>query len=211
LVSVEPQVTHRKYTGEIDRVVNQRSVLEARGVFFIGSSQYPNADFLFVPRRPLRVGVTAPQTGRIILPQGSMLIAAAEAGNLAARAFKARFDLSDFDLRAPSLRFMDPWTDQLLSYGTMFRAFEYEKQRGPHLVLLDDHPTEHRPFLCIRGIREYHEHPQHSGDDWLLYRREMSLFSIILSVWRVTIDLVQPTLMPQAGGLQVQWSAEEKM
>jgi len=26
------------------------------------------------------------------------------------------------------------------------------------------------PFFCIRGIREYHNHPYHTGDAWLLYR-----------------------------------------
>ncbi len=79
------------------------------------------------------------------------------------------------------------------------------------LVLLDDHPITHKPFLCIRGIREYHEHPQHSGDDWLLYRQQMSLFSILMSLWRVTVDLVHPQMFYQPTGLQVNWAAEEKV
>lgn len=138
-------------------------------------------------------------------------MAIAEVPSLSAKAFKARFDLTDFDLRAPSLEFRDPWTDALLPYVTMFRALEYEKDRKAHLVLLDDHPATHNPFLCLRGIREYHEHPQHSGDDWLLYRTQMSLFSIVMSLWRVSIDLVHPLLIPQPSGLQVQWNAEEKL
>ena len=135
-----------------------------------------------------------------------------ETPSLSARAFKARFDLTDYDLRAPSLEFHDPWTDQLLSYNTMFRAFEFEKERRAHVVLLDNHPNTHKPFLCLRGIREYHEHPQHSGDEWLLYRAQMGFFSIIMSLWRVSVDLVRPMLVvPQAGALQVQWNAEEKV
>lgn len=137
-------------------------------------------------------------------------MAVAEVPSLSARAFKAHFDLTDYDLHAPSLEFRDPWTDAFLTYGTMFRALEYEKQRQTHIVLLDEHPTTHKPFLCLRGIREYHEHPQHSGDDWLLYRTQMSLFSITMSLWRVSIDLIHPMLIPQPGGLQVQWTAEEK-
>jgi hypothetical protein len=129
--------------------------------------------------------------------------------NLSARAFKARFNLNDYDLRAPSLTFVDPWTDEEMKYQTMFRAFEFEKTRRSHLVLLDDHPNTHKPFLCLRGIQEYHEHPQHSGDDWLLYRSQMNLFSIVLSVWRASVDLVTPTLVPQA--MQVQWQGEEKL
>ena len=26
------------------------------------------------------------------------------------------------------------------------------------------------PFLCVAGVREYHEHPAHSGDHWLSHR-----------------------------------------
>ncbi len=26
------------------------------------------------------------------------------------------------------------------------------------------------PFLCMAGVREYHEHPAHSGDHWESYR-----------------------------------------
>lgn len=137
-------------------------------------------------------------------------MAVAAVPSLAAQAFKARFDLTDYDLRAPSLEFRDPWTDALLSYGTMFRALEYEKDRQAHIVLLDDHPTTHKPFLCLRGIREYHEHPQHSGDEWLLYRTQMSLFSIAMSLWRVSIDLIHPMLVSHPSGLQVQWNAEGK-
>ena len=30
--------------------------------------------------------------------------------------------------------------------------------------------SESLPFLCIRGVREYHRHPAHTGDAWLLHR-----------------------------------------
>lgn len=26
------------------------------------------------------------------------------------------------------------------------------------------------PFLCLPGVREYHDHPGHSGDHWWLHR-----------------------------------------
>ena len=32
------------------------------------------------------------------------------------------------------------------------------------------HPDE-IPFLCLAGVREYHDHPAHSGDVWELHRR----------------------------------------
>jgi hypothetical protein len=30
--------------------------------------------------------------------------------------------------------------------------------------------TGEAPFLCIAGVREYHDHPGHSGDSWDLHR-----------------------------------------
>ncbi len=27
-----------------------------------------------------------------------------------------------------------------------------------------------RPFFCIPGVREYHNHPAHTGNPWLLHR-----------------------------------------
>lgn len=32
------------------------------------------------------------------------------------------------------------------------------------------HQQDMRPFLCIKGVREYHDHPFHSNDPWLAYR-----------------------------------------
>jgi hypothetical protein len=164
---------------------------------------------MYVPKHSLRLVIPAVQSGAIFLPSGAMALV--QIPNLSARAFKARFDLTDFNLRAPSLEFRDAWTNSFLDFATMFRALEYEKDRKAHVVLLDDHPTTHKPFLCLRGIREYHEHPQHSGDDWLLYRNSMSLFSIVMSVWRVTVDLIHPQLAIQPNGVQTAWIAEEKL
>lgn len=206
---VDLNVSRLKYERELTRLREQQSILHARGIFIVGSPTFPVIDLAVVPHHSLQVAVPAPQAGAIILPQGTIM--AAKVFSLSARAFKARFDLSDYDLRAPSLEFRDLWTDALLPYASMFRALEFEQQRRAHVVLLDGHPNTGRPFLCLRGIREYHEHPQHSGDEWLLYRTEMSLFTIVMSMWRACVDLVHPVLAPQPGGLQLQWNAEEKL
>jgi len=206
---VDTEVSHLKFERDVHTLSEQRRTLESRGIFLLDSTAYPFVELAFVPRHFLQIVLPAAQTGAIILPQGAMM--AVQIPSLAARAFKARLDLTGYDLQAPSLEFRDFWTDNKLEYATMFRALEYEKERKAHVVLLDDHPTTHKPFLCIRGIREYHEHPQHSGDDWLLYRYQMSLFSIVMSLWRVTVDLVHPQVFYQPTGLQVNWAAEEKV
>lgn len=210
LARIDPEVSRRKFSQEVDRLTQQQSALQSRGIFLVGSPTFPIVELVFVPRTPLKLAFQAQMAGPIVLPPGAVAMAVAEVPSLAARAFRARFDLTDYDLRAPSLEFWDHWANTPLPYETMFRAVEYEKQRRAHNVLLGDHPVTHKPFLCLRGIREYHEHPQHSGDEWLLYRNEMGLFSAIMALWRVSIDIVAPILVPQPNGIQVNWNAEEK-
>jgi Predicted metal binding domain len=221
---IDPQVNRMKFDRELGRLIDQRSILETRGIFVLTSTAFPCVDILVVPRHSLNVAVPSPPGTQLPpgvqlpppppgLPEGvkAMMMVAFEVPSLAARAFKGRFDLTDYDLRAPSLEFRDPWTDALLAYATMFRAVEFEEQRKGHLVLLDDHPITHKPFLCLRGIREYHEHPQHSGDDWMLYRQTLSLFSIVMSLWRVSVDISHPQLVIQPNGIQVLFNTEAKV
>jgi Predicted metal binding domain len=209
---IDPEVSRHKYECEMGRLVDQRAVLEKRGIFVLESSSHPFIDLFYAPRHPVRLLFPATSANAAQLPANSM--AATEVPSLAGRGFKARFDLTDYDVVAPSLEFLDPWTDQPLPYETMFRALEFEKQRGAHVVLLPDHPITHKPFLCLRGVREYHDHPQHSGDDWFLYRDTISLFSMVMSLWRVTLDITRPQIVLQIvdGKMQIQaqWAAETK-
>jgi hypothetical protein len=201
-----PSVARLKYERELDRLRQQSELLESRGIFVRASSRFPFIRVVLTARSPVSmVGNVRQGIGSI--PQQFVF----ELPYLSARAIEARFDLTDYNLRAPSLIFTDPWTGSILSYDSMFRALEYEKSRGAHVVLLGDHPVTHKPFLCMRGIREYHEHPQHTGDDWLLYKDDLSIFTIVMSVWRVTIDLIHPQIRPAPGGIQVTWLAEEKL
>lgn len=206
---VDRAVNHLKYNRELDRLRAQQQELDRRGILLLGSTCFPYIDLLFVARHPLRAIIPVTQQGALFLPAGAR--ASIEIPSLSARAFKGRFDLSDYDLDAPGLEFLDPWTDIPLQYNTMFRALQFDQHRKGQIVLLDDHPITHRPFLCMRGIREYHNHPQHSGDEWLLYRASMNMFSIVMSLWRVAIDIVHPTLVIQENGGQVQWAGEEKL
>lgn len=206
---VDPAVTHLKYDREVARLQEQRNELEKRGILLLASTSFPYIDLLFVARHPLRAVIPVTQQGALFLPAGART--AIEVPSLSASAFKAHFDLSNYDLDPPALEFRDPWTDQPSQYGTMFRALQFDQHRKGQVVLLDDHPLTHKPFLCLRGIREYHEHPQHSGDEWLLYRESINMFSVVMSLWRAAIDLPRPILIIQENGGQVQWTGEEKL
>ena len=57
------------------------------------------------------------------------------------------------------------------------------------------------PFLCIAGVREYHEHPAHSGDHWELYRtsgagRLIRLVEVISKYGLETIDGFEVQMIP---------------
>jgi hypothetical protein len=78
-----------------------------------------------------------------------------------------RIDFTNYDLWAPSVRFIDARTRE--PAAPTVRA-PFMTDAGPRDALVDGHPETGRPFLCLPGIREYHNHPQHTGDDWLLHR-----------------------------------------
>lgn len=97
-----------------------------------------------------------------------------------------RLAYDNYDLWPPSLTFIDVFSGQAIKPHT--RAF-VSTPEGPRDVLIDGHPETKRPFLCLPGIREYHTHPQHSGDDWLLHRssHEGSISTICDRVWRLMV------------------------
>jgi len=37
-------------------------------------------------------------------------------------------------------------------------------------ALMQSYGPDDIPFLCVAGVREYHDHPAHSGDAWELHR-----------------------------------------
>jgi hypothetical protein len=60
------------------------------------------------------------------------------------------------------------------------------------------------PFLCIAGVREYHEHPGHSGDSWELHRstgagRLVRLLEVIHKYGVDPLRGYSVNLVPQVG------------
>jgi hypothetical protein len=104
-----------------------------------------------------------------------------------------RLEFENYDLWPPSLEFIDPISREPVHPPV--NAFVDAEQR-PQNILVAGHPKTGRPFLCVRGTRQYHTHPQHSGDSWLLARAQQagSLFTLC--------DRVYTTMVRNIIGLQ---------
>ncbi|RUY35501.1 hypothetical protein EN981_26380, partial [Mesorhizobium sp. M7A.F.Ca.CA.001.13.2.1] len=67
---------------------------------------------------------------------------------------------------------------------------------------------EDEPFLCMAGVREYHDNPAHSGDPWLLHRGSGEgclafILDKIIKYGIVPIEQLQIQLQPTIVGMVV--------
>jgi len=100
--------------------------------------------------------------------------------------FAVRVNFSNYDLWAPSVRFIDAFDAHPLTLaearkkrislpqrqgGGFFIGPDGQVQTGAaDLVQADD--ENDLAFVCLPGVREYHDHPAHSADPWLTHRKE---------------------------------------
>jgi len=83
--------------------------------------------------------------------------------------FAICFNFDNYDLEPLSARFVDPFTFAPEVNGfALWRKIEGSIQ----LQNLTQKDETGLPFVCIPGVREYHHHPAHSGDSWLLRRQK---------------------------------------
>ena len=52
----------------------------------------------------------------------------------------------------------------------------------PGALCHGEHPVLRRPFACLRGLREYHAHPSHVGDNWDNYRNTIRLVDLVAHI-----------------------------
>jgi hypothetical protein len=115
-------------------------------------------------------------------------------------------DFTDYDLQPPSVRFVDPFTrEKLLASNVQFQMYRRPPMPGvpPEAIaalmqqgaiqvsgLLQANRPDDYPFLCLPGVREYHDNPAHTGDSWLLHRGsgEGSLAFILEKIWTYGSD-----------------------
>jgi hypothetical protein len=99
------------------------------------------------------------------------------------------FDYTNYDMQPPSVRLVDPFTTEPYKAKDLpthlKRSVETAGPPIPGLQLplgaqarfvaqqplMQWYGPDETPFLCLAGVREYHDHPGHSGDAWELHRR----------------------------------------
>jgi hypothetical protein len=152
---VEPEVTRAKFEHEIAEFILIEDEWRKKGIVCL-KRDCPNAQFVFIAHHIKPVIV----------------------------AFAVSIDFTNYDIDPPSVVFINPFTLQPVKTRDLQVGFfqvstqiqqvpgsngmQEMQLRVPVSILvpgLDD-----IPFLCIPGIREYHNHPAHSNNSWLNYR-----------------------------------------
>lgn len=121
--------------------------------------------------------------------------------------FGALLDFSNYDLWPPSVRLVNPFTREAYRFRELPTRLprRVEQSLPPELAnlpierpfalqdLMVAHNPDGIPFLCLPGVREYHEHPAHSGDSWLLHRGTAagSLYFLLNQLYKYGVEPIR--------------------
>jgi hypothetical protein len=127
-------------------------------------------------------------------------------------------DYTNYDAAPPSVRLVNPFTREpflanalptslnraLPAQAIALPGMPGQLQMQGAQPLMQAHSPEEIPFLCIAGVREYHEHPGHSGDSWELHRASGAgrLVRLLDVIHRYGVEPIQGygvQLLPQVG------------
>ena len=175
--AVDPGVSRAKFAREVERYRAQEAVHRRQGWLMLDAT-FPEVFVVFAATKPKPAALVA---GVVI-------------------------DFTDYDLRPPSVRFVDPFTREPLKAKDLgFRMTRRLAGAPPQLMvmpgmapqvvpatqdLIQANGPDEEPFLCLPGIREYHDNPAHTGDSWLLHRAsgEGSLAFLLDKIWTYGVN-----------------------
>lgn len=80
--------------------------------------------------------------------------------------FTAVFNFENYDLEPISIRFINIFTGEPNNQPI---GLFYKNEQGQPGDFWQKHDGQ-AAFVCMPGVREYHHHPFHTGDDWLSHR-----------------------------------------
>ena len=152
--SVDPMVSRVKFDREIAEYLALEADYRARGWFLV-KAEWPLVVVLLASQKTTPPAIVT----------------------------AVQFDYTNYDAEPPSVLLVDPFSGRpLLNKELPLRL--HRRIPGPETALPDGikvqlnkaedlmqaHSPEAIPFLCIPGVKEYHDHPGHSGDPWELHR-----------------------------------------
>ena len=147
-ILVDPEVSRRKFDREFANFRGAEKEYRKRGCFLL-AAEYPKITLAF---------------GTPHLRPAWLL-------------FAAIIDFADYDLVPPSVVLADPFSvtpcrGQSPIQLLRLKGVVVGPNGAPHPELEDfiQAGADGGPFICAPGIREYHSHPGHTGDSWLLHR-----------------------------------------
>lgn len=157
-IFVDPIVSKRKFDFEVQEWRTRAAEHGRRGIILV-EADFPNAFAVFALPN--------------VLPAHLL--------------FGVHLDFVNYDIWPPSLTFADPLSREPWPNGmntpvnvalgpvliSLFLRFRLDPANPNGLI--SEVPVMCQggtgpAFLCMRGIREYHQHSAHSGDSWLQYR-----------------------------------------
>ena len=128
-----------------------------------------------------------------------------------------QFDYTNYDVEPPSVRLVDAFSGRPLQSKELPTRLP-RMIPGPELSipgpggakaqlntaqeLMQAHSPDELPFLCIPGVKEFHDHPGHSGDPWEIHRSagEGGLVHLLQVISKYGLDPVKGfnvNLVPQ--------------
>ncbi len=172
---VDPKVTRRKFDQQIDHLMVDVEALKQKGCH-VSKIDYPFVEAMLQPRNPvstfIRVLIVDKARPGVVVGDQRVLV---QYPYLMARQLGVRLNFLDFDQMAPSLTFHDPQSWVELPYEQIPPGILKSDAGGVLPIVIPKHPETGRPFLCMRFIREFHIHPQHTNDPWVWCRSEFRL------------------------------------
>lgn len=154
---VDPEVSRAKFGRELARYRELEDTYIRRGWWMLGA-EFPEVFVVFATARVKPPSVV----------------------------FGAILNFTNYDFWPPSVKVVDPFTripylakdvpvqlkrrvpaapEVVAQFAARGMIVQHQEQ-----AMMQAHDSNDVPFLCLPGVREYHDHPGHSGDPWLLHR-----------------------------------------
>ncbi len=139
---VDPSVSRAKFEHEVGIARAREPEYRRRGCVIL-SANFPHIELLF--------GVPQVRPSALL--------------------FVVILDFTNYDAEPPSVQFINPWTRTVLRAAELLSVLRLSLDPTEPRRLLQWWTAPHDvPFLCMRGVREYHRNPGHTGDSWWLHR-----------------------------------------